>query len=237
MTTRKAIALIKRILPERGSLMRRSIVVPAGLALVALVVTVPVAMSADGDDPVSARTYMVRTVEDPSLPPVPDSDCPSGAGILIKPRGFAWSLATRASDGMVATEQIQRVGSVSTCARLPLPIIEGDTTPTFARIELGGDTYTASGRCRATSNGVPQERVVLAGCALRLQTGPPGFVDSARVFEHVSVGTNERSARPPSASRALAPSLHIGRGLWTFPMERTDGGGAGISRHVVPPFG
>jgi hypothetical protein len=176
MTTRKAIALIKRIPLVRGSLMRRSIVVPAGLALVALLVTVPVAMSADGDDPVSARTYVVRTVEDPSLPPVPDSDCPSGAGILIKPRGFAWSLATRASDGMVVKEQIQPVGSVSTCARLPLPIVEGDTTPTFARIELGGDTYTASGRCRATSNGVPQAGVVLAGCALRLQTGPPGFV-------------------------------------------------------------
>jgi hypothetical protein len=27
-----------------------------------------------------------------------------------------------------------------------------------------------------TSNGVPQGGVVLAGCALRLQSGPPGFV-------------------------------------------------------------
>jgi hypothetical protein len=157
--------------------MRRSIVVPAGLALVALLVTVPVAMSADVDDPESERTYVVRTVEDPSLPPVPDSDCPSGPGIIIKPRGFAWSLATRASDGKVVKEQIQPVGSVSTCARLTFPIAEGDTAPTFARIELGGDTYTASGRCRATSNGDPlPTNVVLAGCALRLQTGPPGFV-------------------------------------------------------------
>jgi hypothetical protein len=156
--------------------MRRSIVVPAGLALAALLVTVPMAMSADGDDPVSARTYLVRTVEDPSVPAVPDSDCPSGAGIPIKFRGFSWSLATRASDGMVVNEQIRSVGSVSTCARLTFPIVEGDTAPTFARIELGGDTYTASGRCRATSNGVPQAGVLLAGCALRLQTGPPGFV-------------------------------------------------------------
>jgi hypothetical protein len=175
MTSRKAIARMRRILLERGSLMRRSIAVPAGLALVALLVTVPVAMSTDGDDPVSERTYVVRTVEDPSLPPVPDSDCPSGAGTIVKPRGFAWSLATRASDGMVVKEQIQPVGSVNTCARLTFPIVEGDTAPSFARIELGGDTYTASGRCRATSNGVPKAGVVLAGCALRLQTGPPGF--------------------------------------------------------------
>ena len=158
--------------------MRRSIVVPAGLALVALLVTVPVAMSADGDDSVSARTYVVRTVEDADgVPPVPDSDCPIDAGIRTKPRGFAWSLATRASDGMVVGEQIHPVGSVSTCARLPFPIVEGDTAPTFARIELGGDTYTASGRCRATSNGAPLPTgVVLAGCALRLKTGPPAFV-------------------------------------------------------------
>jgi hypothetical protein len=154
--------------------MRRSIAALAVLALVAALVTVPVAMSADGGDPV--RTYVVRTVEDPTVPPVPDSDCPSGAGILLKPRGYAWSIATRASDGMVVQEQLQQVGIVSTCLRLTFPIVEGTTVPFYALFELGGDSYTASGACRATSNGVPRSGVVLAGCALRLLTGPEGFV-------------------------------------------------------------
>jgi hypothetical protein len=176
MTTREAIAHNRTMLLKRKFLMRRSVVVPVALAFVALLVTVPVAMPADGDDPVSTRTYVVRTVEGQNAQ-IPQSDCPSEAGRPLTRAGFAWSLATRASDGMVVNEQIRPVGSVSICALLTGPIVEGETAPTLARIELGGDTYTASGRCRATSNGNPlPDGVALVGCALRLQTGPPDFV-------------------------------------------------------------
>jgi hypothetical protein len=154
----------------------RKVVTLAGLALVAVLVTVPVATSADGDDPVRAHTFLVRTVEDPSVAPVPNSDCPGGAGLILKPRGFAWSIATRAKDGMVVKQRIQRVGVVSTCTRVTFPLVEGDTAPMHAQIELGGDEYVGDGACRVTSNGVPQGGVVLAGCALRLHDGPDGFV-------------------------------------------------------------
>jgi hypothetical protein len=147
----------------------------AGLALAAALVTVPVAMSANGDDQASERAYVVRTVEDPSIDPIPPASCPGGPGMLLNANGYAYSIATRASDGMVVQEHPKRVGVVRTCARVT-SVDEGSTAPQNARIEIGGDSYTASGGCRVTSNGVPQAGVVLAGCALRLQTGPDGFV-------------------------------------------------------------
>jgi hypothetical protein len=147
-----------------------------GLALVVALVTVPLAMSADGDDPVGARTYVVRTLEDPSIDPIPASDCPGGDGVLVNANGYAHPITTRASDGMVVQEKPKQVGVVRTCARITPPINEGTTSRSYAVIDLGGDRYTASGACRVTSNGVPQPGVILAGCALRLLTGPAGFV-------------------------------------------------------------
>lgn len=150
-------------------------VVLAGLALVAALVTVPVAMSANGDDQTSERAYVVRTIEDPSIDPIPPTRCPSGPGTLFNANGYAYSIATRASDGMVVQVHPKRVGVIRTCSRVT-SIAEGATAPSYAEIEIGGDTYTASGVVRATSVGVPQAGVVLAGSALRLQTGPDGFV-------------------------------------------------------------
>jgi hypothetical protein len=147
----------------------------AGLALAAALVTVPLAMSANGDDQASERAYVVRTLEDPSIDPIPPARCPGGPGILFNANGYAYPIATRASDGMVVQEHPKRVGVVRTCGRVS-SIAEGATAPDYAEIELGGDSYTASGACRTTSIGVPQAGVVIAGCALRLQTGPDGFV-------------------------------------------------------------
>jgi hypothetical protein len=147
----------------------------AGLVLVAALASVPVAISANGDDQASERAYVVRTLEDPSIDPIPAADCPGGPGTLFNANGYAYSIATRASDGMVVQEHPKRVGVIRTCARVT-SIAEGATAPVNARIELGGDTYTASGVGRATSIGVPQGGVVLIGNALRLNTGPDGFV-------------------------------------------------------------
>jgi hypothetical protein len=147
----------------------------AGLALVTVLVAVPVAMSAEGDDPVSAHTYVIRTVEDPSVGLLPASECPNAVGQVLRPAGYAWSFATRGSDGMVIHEQTQQVGVVRTCA-VVTSLAEGATAPFSAEFDLVGGRYTALGSCRVTSNGVPQAGVVLAGCALRLLTGPEGFV-------------------------------------------------------------
>jgi hypothetical protein len=100
----------------------------AGLALVAVLVTVPVAMSAKGDDQVRAHTYVVRTVEDPSIDPIPASECPSGAN--FNANGYASSIATRASDAMVVKEKVRQVGVVRTCSQVTFPLVEGSTSPT-----------------------------------------------------------------------------------------------------------
>jgi hypothetical protein len=131
-------------------------------------------MSANGDDPVKEHTYVIRTLEDPSISPIPDSDCPSGPGTLFKANGYAYAIATRASDGMVVQDHVRRVGIVRTCSRVTA-IAEGATAPSTARIDLGGHTYTASGAGRVTSVGVPNGAVLL-GSALRLNTGPDGFL-------------------------------------------------------------
>jgi hypothetical protein len=71
-------------------------------------------MSAEGDDRVSEHAYVVRTVEDPSIDPIPAGKCPFTGGFILNANGYAWSIATRASDGMVLQEQLQRVGIVRT---------------------------------------------------------------------------------------------------------------------------
>jgi hypothetical protein len=147
----------------------------AGLALVAVLVAVPVAISASGDDQPSERAYVFRTLQDPSIDPIPPDRCPGGPGTLFNANGYAYSIATRASDGMVVQEHPKRVGVVRSCTRIT-SIAEGATAPGYVEIQIGGDTYTGSGVVRTTSVDVPKAGVVLAGSAVRLQTGPDGFV-------------------------------------------------------------
>lgn len=153
--------------------MKRRIAMLAGLAMLAVLVTVPVATTGDGDP---VRTFVLRTVEDPSVDPLPAGECAFAGGVILNLRAHAWSIATRGSDGMVVEEQIQPVGDVRACAQVTFPLVEGSTAPFYARFDLAHGTYTANGSCRVTSNGVPQAGVVLAGCALRVQMGPEGFV-------------------------------------------------------------
>src|SRR5262245_20885080 len=126
---------------RKSSRARRAIEL-TGLALVAAVVAVPVAMSANGDHQRSERTYLVRTLQDPSIDPIPPDRCPGGPGTLFNANGYAYSITTRASDGMVVQGQIRRVGVIRTCARVT-SIAEGATAPSYAEIKIGGDTYTA----------------------------------------------------------------------------------------------
>jgi hypothetical protein len=156
--------------------MRRRVVSIAALAVLALgvvLVTVPEATSADGDP---VRTFVLRTVEDPSIDPLPPGACPFAGGIILNLRAHTWSIATRASDGMVVQEQLRPVGTERACTQVTFPLVEGSTAPFYAQFELADGSYTANGSCRVTSNGIPQAGVVLAGCALRLQARPAGFV-------------------------------------------------------------
>src|SRR5262245_23711470 len=189
-------------LDKRGNVMvRRSTTALAGLALAAVFVTVPMAMSATGGDQTSERAYVVRTIQDPSIDPIPPSRCPSGPGALLNANGYAYSIATRASDGMVVEVHPERVGVIRTCTRVT-SIGEGAMAPSYAEMEIAGDTYTASGSVRTTSVGVPQAGVVLAGSALRLQTGPDGFVGGiASTASGVVLGT--------------VPGFHTGS-FWTL---------------------
>jgi hypothetical protein len=101
----------------------------AGLALFVLLVTVPVARTAEGD---RERTFVLRTVEDPSVDPLPPGACPFAGGVILNLRAHTWSIATRARDGMVVQEQIQPVGIVRDCPQVTFPLVEGSIAPFYA---------------------------------------------------------------------------------------------------------
>jgi len=80
-------------------------------------------------------------------------------------------------DGKVVFESGRRAGKATACVRITDPTFPpGEQVPFYARFNLPGGSFTASGTCTLVSNNVPEAGLVLAGCALSLVQVPRGFV-------------------------------------------------------------
>lgn len=132
------------------------------------------------------RILVLRTMEDPRFPARPDvCDAAPFQPVNVRLGASAWTVRTRARDGLLVNEDVRRVGRATGCGRL------GTLTPLVAQpflihFELEDGEYTALGTCSITSNDVPAAGVLLVGCALEIVSGPPGVVGgsatSASVF-------------------------------------------------------
>jgi len=102
------------------------------------------------------------------------------------PNASAWATATRASDGKIVNEGVRQVGTVVACAQLTNFTFPPGLQQNFAaRFDLPAGSFTGIGTCTLISNDVPEPRLVLAGCALKVLAGEGtagGMATSASVF-------------------------------------------------------
>jgi len=144
---------------------------------------------------VRERTFVFRTVEDPTIEPRPQA-CPfEDANVFLG--AHMYSLETRESAGEVVDERARAIGTAAACAAIGGPLEPGALVPFYAEFTFAdGTAYAAEGRAQVTSTDVPLPGVVLAGCALRIVSGPQGLIGgsatSTSIFDpadHAGVGT------------------------------------------------
>ena len=153
--------------------------------VVGAVLIAPVASAANQQGPpageLGQKTYIFRSLEDPTVLNRP-VNCPSDANLFLG--ATIWSMDTRAVDSRVVNEAVQQFGIASACGLITGPLVPSTLVPFYLEftIEQGpdrGDSYAAVGNCQVITNNVPQPGIILAGCALRVVTGPPGTVGGA----------------------------------------------------------
>ncbi len=119
-------------------------------------------------------TYVFVSEEDPAAPPDPAVCALAPFMTSAKLGASLYSIKTSRKDGRV-TERRKKIGRATACLGLTnLLFPQGLVQNFFVRFDLPQGAYTASGTCSVTSNSVPQPFIILAGCALRLASSPPG---------------------------------------------------------------
>jgi hypothetical protein len=160
-----------------------TLLIRVAVFVVGAVLFAPIAAAAQGPpagEP-GQKTYIFRSLEDPTIPNRP-VHCPANANLFLG--ATIWSIGTRAVDSRVVNEAVQQFGTASACGVIAAPLVPGTIVPFYLEftIEQGpdrGDSYTAAGNCQVITNNVPQPGIILAGCALRVVTGPAGTVGGA----------------------------------------------------------
>jgi hypothetical protein len=128
------------------------------------------------------RTLIFRSLESPAVASHP-KNCP-----FIGPNLFLgadlYSITERASDSEVVNETVQQIGTAAACGVLTLPLTPSSAVPFYIEFTLDngpdrGDTFVAQGECLPASFNVPKRGVLLAGCVLKVLTGPQPFLGGA----------------------------------------------------------
>lgn len=133
------------------------------------------------------RVYQFRTEEDPAVTGAAEycATAPFHANVLLN--ASAWATQTRASDGAIVNDGARQVGTVVACAQLTNFGFPPGLVQNFAaRFDFAdGSSYSSVGTCSIISNDVPEPKLVLAGCALRVAPNDltaGGMATSASVF-------------------------------------------------------
>lgn len=150
------------------------------IALVVLVLSSTAALAGE-------TQYQFRSVEDAAFPP-DDAICAQAPfRVNVKLGASLWSQLVRVWDGKVVVEQARRIGRATACVELTNFLFPPGLAQNFYVVfELPAGRYEAVGTCTLVSNDVPQTGLVLAGCNLKVVSGPPGVtggvITSASVF-------------------------------------------------------
>ncbi len=133
------------------------------------------------------ETFVFSSKEDPSTPPDATVCAAAPFQTTVKLGASLWSIETKKKDASVKDRFRRRIGRATACLALTNVLFpEGLTQQFYARFDLPQGSYTAIGTCTVSSNSVPQPFIILAGCTLKLLTGPRGslggMVTSSSIF-------------------------------------------------------
>ena len=134
------------------------------------------------------RTLIFRSLESPDVQSHP-TNCPFAPNqafpvVNLYLGAHLYSIAERASDSAVVNETVQDIGIASACGLLTFPIVASSAVPFYIEFTLGNgpdraDTYVAQGECRPATFNVPKNGILLAGCVLKVLSGPEPFLGGA----------------------------------------------------------
>ena len=119
-------------------------------------------------------TYVFASEEDPATPPDPAVCATAPFFTNAKLGASLYSVKTDEKNGRV-TQHRRKIGRATACLGLTnLMFPAGLTQNFFVRFDLPQGSYTAQGTCTVASNNVPVPFIILAGCSLKLVSGPAG---------------------------------------------------------------
>ena len=121
--------------------------------------------------------YQFRSVEDPAFP-ADDTICAQAPfRVNVKLGASLWSEHARVVDGRIMSDQVLRIGKATACVELTNFLFPSGLQQNFyAVFDLPSGRYTGLGTCTLSSNNVPQAGLVLAGCTLKIVSGPNGVL-------------------------------------------------------------
>lgn len=122
-------------------------------------------------------TFVFRSEEDAATPPDPAVCAASPFGSNVKLGASLWRWG----------KHPKRIGKATACLELTNVMFpQGLVQNFYVKFDLPKGSYVAQGTCTVSSNNVPQNFIILAGCTLKLVSGPPGtqggMVVSASIF-------------------------------------------------------
>ena len=142
----------------------------------------------DGTATVPAyQLYQFRSEEDPTFAGDP-TVCPAAPFITnVRLNASLYTTNARNSDGLTMNDATRKIGTATACVRITDPTFPpGKQEPFYVAFDTPAGRFTANGTCALVSNDVPEPRIVLAGCNLRIVSAPAGFVGgeatSASIF-------------------------------------------------------
>ncbi|MBS1151930.1 MAG: hypothetical protein H6Q89_3628 [Myxococcaceae bacterium] len=132
-------------------------------------------------------TYVFRSEEDAATPADATVCAQSPFGSNVRLGASLWSIKTRKHNGRVVEEQRKKIGRATACLELTNVMFpQGLVQNFYVRFDLPQGAYVAQGTCTVSSNAVPQPFIILAGCTLRIVSGPAGslggMVTSSSIF-------------------------------------------------------
>ncbi len=132
------------------------------------------------------ETYVFKSFEDPSTPPDPAVCAAAPFSTNVRLGASLWSVRTNRSHGELKSVR-KRIGRATACLQLTNALFpEALVQQFYAKFDLPQGSYTAVGTCTVSSNSVPQTFIILAGCTLKIVSGPSGslggMVTSSSVF-------------------------------------------------------
>jgi hypothetical protein len=124
-----------------------------------------------------SRIVQVRSAEDPASPP-DRAFCQTAPFVVNLLLGASlYTYETEEHTGMVRDERPHKIGVATACARLTNFLFPAGLQQDFyVRFDLPEGSFVGLGTCTLTSNDVPLAGFVLAGCALKMTSFPPGVI-------------------------------------------------------------